>query len=226
MARLPRPASAALAGLREELAAACRALAADGLVTGTAGNLSARAGAGVLITPTGAELSRLEGGEIPLVDLDGEVIDGELEPSSEVNLHLGVYRRHGAGAVVHTHAPIATAVSCVLEELPCVHYAMVELGGAVPVAAYHTFGTQALADAVGEALEGHTAVLMANHGTLAYGPDVASAAGRTRLLEWASTIYWRAATLGTARVITADQQREVIAELERRAYGATHRVRG
>lgn len=203
-----------------------RALAEDGLVAGTSGNLSARAGAGVLITPTGAELARLEASQIPLVDLEGQVIDGELEPSSEIALHLGIYRRYGAGAVVHTHAPMSTAVACVLDELPCVHYLMVELGGSVPVAPYRTFGTRELADTVCDAIERHTAALMANHGTLAYGDDLAGATTRTRLLEWAATLYWRASAIGEPRILSAVQQRDVVAELDRRSYGATHPVPG
>lgn len=212
--------------LREELAATCRALAADGLVTGTSGNLSCRAQDGVLISPTGAELGELRAEQIPLVDLDGEVIDGDLQPSSEVNLHLGMYTRYGAGAVVHTHAPMATAVGCVVDRLPCVHYVMVELGGTVPVAPYHTFGTKQLADAVHDAIEGHTAALMANHGTLAYGEDLRTAATRTRLLEWVSTLYWHAAAIGTPRTLSEAEQREVVSEIERRSYGTTHQRSG
>ena len=213
-----------LAELREELAATCRALAAEGLVTGTSGNLSCRADDGVLISPTGAGLGELQADQIPLVNLDGEVIDGELEPSSEINLHLGMYRRYGAGGVVHTHAPISAAVACVVDELPCVHYLMVDLGGSVPVAPYFTFGSQQLADAVHAAIEGHTAALMANHGTLAYGDDLASAATRTRLLEWVSTLFWRASAIGAPRTLTDAEQRDVADAIERRAYGTMHRL--
>lgn len=219
------PTGSELSRLREELAGTCRGLADEGLVTGTSGNLSCRAEDGVLISPTGGELGRLDPAEIPLVNLKGEVIDGDLEPSSEIALHLGIYRRYGAGAVVHTHAPMAAAVSCVLDELPCVHYLMVDFGGTVPVAPYRTFGTQALADAVHEAIEGHTAALMSNHGTLTYGDDLVSAATRTRLLEWVCRLYWHAAAIGTPRTISPDEQRDVIAELERRSYGSTHRIR-
>lgn len=214
-----------LSELREELARTCRELAGDGLVTGTSGNLSCRAGEGVLISPTGAELGALEPSHIPLVDLEGNVVDGELEPSSEIALHLGMYTRYDAGAVVHTHAPMAAAVSCVLDELPCVHYLMVEFGGTVPVAPYRTFGTQALADAVHDSISGHTAALMSNHGTLAYGDDLQSAATRTRLLEWVCRLYWHASAIGTPRILSGDEQRDVVAELERRSYGSTHRIR-
>jgi L-fuculose-phosphate aldolase len=213
-----------LSELREDLAAGCRALAAEGLVTGTSGNLSCRADEGVLISPTGAELGELQAEQIPLVDLDGDVIDGELEPSSEINLHLGIYRRYDAGAVVHTHAPMSAAVATVVDELPCVHYLMVDLGGSVPVAPYHCFGTGKLAEAVHDTIEGHTAALMANHGTLTYGDDLATAITRTRLLEWVATLYWHAAAIGTPRTLTDAEQHEVVSEVERRSYGSTHRL--
>lgn len=220
------PSGQTVSDLRDELAATCRALAGEGLVTGTAGNLSCRAGDGVLISPTGGDLGGLDSDEIPLVDLDGAVIDGDLEPSSEINLHLGMYRRYGAGAVVHTHAPMAAAVACVLDELPCIHYLMVDLGGAVPVAPYLTFGTQQLADAVHDTIEGRTAVLMSNHGTLTYGDDLAAAAARTRLLEWVSNLYWHAAAIGTPRTLSQAEQDDVIAAIEQRSYGTTHRISG
>src|SRR3954454_569093 len=121
---------------REQVATAARRLAADGLVQGTSGNVSARAGDHVAVTPTGGVLAELEAEHVTVVDLDGRVVDGELAPTSEAGLHLGVYRRYDAGAVVHTHAPMATALSTVLDELPCVHYEMLALGGTVRVAPY------------------------------------------------------------------------------------------
>ena len=113
---------------------------------GTAGNVSARAGDHVAITPTGAVLAELEPAQVSIVDLEGVLVDGDLAPTSELALHLGVYERYGAGAVVHTHSPMATALSCVLDEVPCVHYQMLLLGGAVRVAPYATFGTPELAE--------------------------------------------------------------------------------
>jgi L-fuculose-phosphate aldolase len=207
-----------LSQFREELAATCRTLAEAGLVPGTSGNVSCRTTPGILISPAGAELGQLSPEQIPLVDFEGEVLDGELRPSSEINLHLGIYRRYRAGAVVHTHAPMSTAVSCVVQVLPCVHYLMVDLGGHVPVAPYCTFGTQELADAVHDAIAGHTAALMANHGTITYGDSLALAAARTRLLEWASRLYWHAAAIGTPRTLTDAEQRDTSSELKRRSY--------
>ena len=190
--------------IREQVAAACRALAAAGLVRATSGNVSARDGDRVAITPTGGVLGELEAEQIAVVDLAGEVVEGSLAPTSEIALHLGVYERYGAGAVVHTHAPVATALSLVLDELPCVHYEMLALGGSVRTAPYRTFGTPELAAGVLDALEGRSAALMANHGAITYGDDLALAVERTHLLEWACTVYWRAAAIGKPRVLDAE----------------------
>jgi L-fuculose-phosphate aldolase len=206
--------------LKEELAAAARRLAGEGLCPGTAGNLSARADELVVITPTGAVLAELQGHEVAVVKLDGTQVDGPLAPTSEIELHLGVYQRYGAGAVVHTHAPVATAIACVLEdELPAVHYQMLVLGGAVKIAPYRTFGTPELAEVVLDALEDHTAALMANHGAIAFGADIAGAVDNTMLLEWACSVYWRAAALGTPRVLDQEQLDEVVRSFVERGYG-------
>src|SRR3954454_4074689 len=174
---------------RTAVADACRRLGAEGLLIGTAGNVSARVGERVAITATGAVLAELTADQVTVVDLDGRIVAGTLRPTSELDLHLGVYRRYGTGAVVHTHAPMATALSCVLDELPCVHYEMLALGGAVRVAPYRTFGTPELAEGVLDALDGRSAALMANHGAITYGEDLALAVERTQLLEWACTVY-------------------------------------
>ena len=206
---------------REQVAAACHILAAHGFVARTSGNVSVRDGDHVAISPTGAELAQLKAQEVAVIDRDGRHVDGKLEPSSELGLHLAVYRRYDAGAVVHTHAPVATALSTVIDELPVVHYEMLLLGGAVRVAPYRTFGTPELADAVVEALEGRTAALMANHGALTFGPDLDGALRATELLEWACTVYWRAAALGTPRALGPDDRQAVIDVALRRGYGST-----
>ena len=188
---------------------------------GTSGNVSARTGDHVAITPTGAALADLDPAEVTVVDLSGAVVDGPLAPTSELELHLGVYERYGAEAVVHTHAPVATALSCVVDEVPCVHYEMLRLGGPVPVAGYETFGTPELAQSVLDALEGKSAVLMANHGALTVGPDPHAAAELTRLLEWACSVYWRAAAIGEPRALDEDARQAVVEAALRRGYGQT-----
>jgi L-fuculose-phosphate aldolase len=209
---------------RSQLAGACRRLAAAGLVHGTAGNLSARHGDVIAITPTGAELAEVQPAAISLISPAGDLLDGPLQPTSELDLHLTVYERHGAGAVVHTHAPVSTALSCVLDELPCVHYEMLQLGGAVRVAPYATFATPQLAAAAADALDGRTAALLANHGTITFGADLDAAVRATELLEWAATVYWRAAQLGTPRVLDEAALADVLAVAMRRGYGTTQPV--
>lgn len=206
---------------REEVAEACRSLAAAGLVSGTSGNLSARAGDAIAVTPTGGVLADLTAEAVTVVDLAGNVLDGDMAPTSELGLHLGVYERYRAGAVVHTHAPVATALSCVLEEVPVVHYEMLALGGPVRVAPYLTFGTPELAAATLDALDGRAAALMANHGTIAFGSDVAQALRNTELLEWACTVYWRAASIGTPRVLGMADMQDVLDAVATRRYGET-----
>lgn len=210
-----------ITALRAQVADAARRLADAGLVSGTSGNVSARAGEQVAITPTGAQLATVATDDITVVALDGTVLGGSLAPTSELDLHLGVYAAYGAGAVVHTHAPVATSISCVLDELPCVHYEMLLLGGPVRVAPYATFGTPELATSAVAALEGRTAALLANHGTITFGADLGGAVRATELLEWASGVYLRAAQLGTPRALDEAARQAVIDAAIARGYGTT-----
>jgi L-fuculose-phosphate aldolase len=203
------------------VADAARRLSGEDLVPGTAGNVSARAGEVVAVTPTGAKLGDLEPGQIAVVDLDGNQLDGDLAPTSELTLHLGIHAERGDGAVVHTHAPIATALSLVLDELPVVHYQMLLFGGSVRVAPYATFGTPELAEGVLAALEGRTAALMANHGAVTVGSDLSTAVEAALLLEWACELYWRAAALGEPRELDSEAQQAVVDQAMKLRYGAT-----
>ena len=204
--------------LRERLAAASRELAAAGLVRATSGNVSARDGDRIAITPTGGVLGELTADDIVVVDRDGALLEGERGPTSELALHLGALKRFGAGAVVHTHPPLGTALSLVLDELPCVHYEMVALGGAVRVAPYRTFGTPELAAVVHDALEGRSAALMANHGAITLGDTLAQAVERAHLLEWACGLYWRAAAIGEPRALDADELEAARAQFRAKGY--------
>jgi L-fuculose-phosphate aldolase len=208
------------AAAREHVAAAARRLAAQRLVLGTAGNISERVDSDqVAISPTGAALEELSADQVCVIDLDGELVDGELEPTSEVSLHLGVYHRYDAGAVVHTHSPMATAVACSVDEVPVIHYHMMALGGSVRVAPYHTFGTPELAEATLEALEGRSGALMSNHGAIVYAADAPAAVESALLLEWACGVYWHASALAPPRVLDEEQQHAVVSAVLERGYG-------
>lgn len=216
--------SSVLSQERAAVADACRRLGAEGLLIGTAGNVSVRVEDRVAITATGAVLAELTPDQVTVVDLAGEVVSGNLLPTSELDLHLGVYRRYGTGAVVHTHAPMATAVSCVLDELPCIHYQMLALGGTVRVAPYATFGTPELAESVLTALDGRSAALLANHGAVTHATTLDKAVENALLLEWACGVYQRAAAMGRPRFLDEQQQLAVIEAAIARDYGTTHPV--
>jgi L-fuculose-phosphate aldolase len=216
--------SAEVEEARSAVAEASRRLAAEGLLIGTSGNVSVLVEDHVLVTATGADLSRTTPTEVTVVDRSGRVLAGDLRPTSELDLHLGVYARHDARAVVHTHAPAATALSCVLEVLPCVHYQQLLLGGDVRVAPYATFGTPELAASVVGALEGRSAALMANHGSVTTGASLDKAVENALLLEWLCTVYRTASTVGDPRVLDEEEQAAVVEAAVARTYGTTRQV--
>lgn len=178
-----------------DVVATARRSAADGLVVGTSGNVSARFGDLVLVTPTGVPYDRLGAEDAVGVDLDGRQVLGQLRPTSELPLHLAVYAETDAAAVVHTHAVHATAVSTLVTEVPLVHYAAAILGGPVRTAPYARYGTPELADAMLTALRGRTGCLLANHGTVTYGSTLGRAYERTAQLEWLCRLWLTASAL-------------------------------
>ncbi|MFE6732113.1 class II aldolase/adducin family protein [Streptomyces californicus] len=178
-----------------DLVGTARRSAADGLVVGTSGNVSARVGELVLVTPSGVPYDRLGPEDAVGVDLAGRQVLGVLKPTSELPLHLAVYRSTGAAAVVHTHAVHATAVSTLVTEVPVVHYAAALLGGPVRTAAYARYGTPELAEAMLEALRDRTGCLLANHGTVTYGDTLDQAYERTAQLEWLCRLWLTASSV-------------------------------
>ncbi|GAB3124908.1 class II aldolase/adducin family protein [Streptomyces calidiresistens] len=188
--RLGGPDGAVPESVRWAVVATARRTVADGLVVGTSGNVSARVGDTVVITPSGVPYERLDPTGLAVVDLRGRPPGGSSGepgvpagpvPSSELPLHLAVYRaRPEARAVVHTHAVHATAVSTLVEEVPAVHYACAALGGPVRVAPYATYGTERLAGGAVVALRDRTACLLANHGTISLGEAPGEASGEGR----------------------------------------------
>lgn len=209
--------------MRSEVAAAARRLAAEGLLIGTAGNVSlldAETGH-LAVTATGVVLGDCTAEQVSVVDLEGRVVLGELEPTSELELHLAVVASGGVGAIVHTHAPAATAVSCVRESLPVIHYQQLLLGGEIPVAPYATFGTPALAASVSQALTGRSAALMANHGAVTTGSTLEKAVENALLLEWCCRLLIDSSVLGEPRFLDDAQQAAVIEAAIARSYGST-----
>lgn len=206
------------AELKEEVATVARRLLSSGLVTGTSGNVSARVpGGGVLITPSGLDYSKLGPEEVVLVDLDGELLEGELVPSTETPMHVGIYRaRPEVGGIVHTHSRHATALACLGLEIPPVHYMLATLSeeARVPLAPYALYGTEALARGVSDALGNkHGACLLQNHGTITVARGPHEAYSRTEILEEMAGLYYRARLAGEPVLLSADQISEVSAKL-------------
>ncbi|WP_369380066.1 class II aldolase/adducin family protein [Streptomyces sp. cg36] len=178
-----------------ELTATARRTAEEGLVVGTSGNVSVRVGDLVLVTPSGVPYDRLGPDDTVAVDLTGRQVTGTLRPTSELPVHLAVHANTAARAVVHTHAVHATAVSTLVDELPPVHYMTAALGGPVQVAPYALYGTEELARNMVRALEGRTACLLRNHGTITYGTTLSEAYDRTAQLEWMCRLWLTASAI-------------------------------
>ncbi|MDF3293559.1 class II aldolase/adducin family protein [Streptomyces silvisoli] len=200
-----------------EVVATARRTADEGLVVGTSGNVSARVGDLVLVTPSGVRYDRLGDADLVAVGLDGGQRIGALRPTSELPMHLAVYRATDARAIVHTHAVHATAVSTLVDELPAVHYMCAALGGAVRVAGYATYGTEELARQMLAALRDRTGCLLRNHGTLVYADTLETAYDHTAQLEWMCHVWLTARAAGTPSVLP---QTEIARVAERlRGYG-------
>jgi L-fuculose-phosphate aldolase len=184
-----------LAEVRDEVVRVCRELTAAGLMPGTSGNVSARDGDLIAVSPSGVAYASLTADMVGVHRLDGTAVDAPLLPTSELPLHLAVYAASaatGTAAIVHTHPVAATALSTVADELPAIHYQVAMFGGPLAVAPYATYGSAELARNVVAALRARTACLMANHGAVVIAPDLRAAATGTEYLEWLCEVYLRA----------------------------------
>jgi len=157
--------------LRREIVAVAQALDLAGFCPSKSGNVSARHGAGLLITPSGLPYARMTPEDLIHLSLDGVVLAGRGKPSSEWPFHTEIYKaRPDAQAIVHTHSPRATALACARRGVPAFHYMIALCGGPdIRCADYATFGTPELAENAVRGLEGRKAVLLANHGVIALG---------------------------------------------------------
>jgi L-fuculose-phosphate aldolase len=182
---------------------------ARGFVAGNDGNISVRLGPDrILTTPTLVSKGFMTPGMLVLVDLDGRVVEGEQRPSSELKLHLRVYReRPDVAAVVHAHPAAATGFAVAGQPLDTAYMPELVINlGAVPVAEYATPGTDAVPDSIGAFVKDHNAVLMANHGVITWGRSLTEAFFRMETVESYAQILLAAATVGTARPLAADQR--------------------
>jgi L-fuculose-phosphate aldolase len=189
---------------RQAIIQACRELVTGGLVRGTSGNVSLRdtATAFIAITPSGTSYLTMTPEEVAVVNIAGDMIDGTLRPTTEVDLHLGIYRaRPDVNAVVHTHSPFATTLAALREPVPAVHYILAKAATTVQVAPYQRYGTPELAAACVSTLGADQGVLLSNHGVVAVGKEMASAMAAAEAIEFTAEIAWRARVIGTPVVL-------------------------
>ncbi len=200
-----------MSDLAATVLATARAMNASGINRGAAGNVSVRCEEGFLITPTGMAYDTCEPADIVKVSLTGEA-QGRRKPSSEWRFHRDIYAaRAEAGAILHAHSPFATALACQELEIPPFHYMIARFGGdTVRCATYATFGTQALSDAILAALAGRRACLMAHHGMVVFGSDLAETLALAIELETLCEQYWRVLQLGTPKLLPAEEMARVI----------------
>lgn len=208
--------SAAERALRVKLVSAMRQLEAQRFNVGASGNLSVRCGAQVWITPSGVTPQQMRPQSIVTLDLQGRLcaparrVSQALRPSSEWRLHCDLYAaRPDLHAIVHTHSCHATALACARKEIPAFHYMVAVAGGdSIRCAKYATFGTQALSDAVREAMAGRLACLMANHGMLAAGADLDAALALVAEVEQLAAQYLLADLAGGAVLLSQAEMAE------------------
>jgi L-fuculose-phosphate aldolase len=183
-----------------------------GFMPGTSGNLSVRLNdQRLLVTPTGVSKFLLRSADMVIVDLQGRQLDGYRKVTSEVSMHLAVYRhRDDVTAVIHSHPPVATAFACVgrgLDEMLCQEAVMTL--GEVPLATYATTGTEEVAASLAPFIPDHDAILMANHGAVSYGGTLLQAFQKMEIVEHLAQIALVAHQLGAPRILKHEQVKQL-----------------
>ena len=200
--------------LRQEIVAVAQAIDRAGFCPSKSGNVSARFGDGLLITPSGLPYAQTKPEDLIHLALDGTVLGGARKPSSEWPFHVEIYKaRPDAQAIVHTHSPRATALSSTRRGIPAFHYMIALCGGPeVRCADYATFGTQALADNAVAALRDRKAVLLANHGVIAVGATLEGAHAIAAEVENLATQYLALLAAGLKPAILGKAEMKRVAE--------------
>jgi L-fuculose-phosphate aldolase len=191
--------------LRRAIIDSCKAMNAMGINQGTSGNISARYGSDMLITPSGVPYEELEPGDIAAMPIEGEYGSwrGPLNPSSEWRFHLDIMRaRPEVGGIVHTHSTYATTLAIAGKEIPACHYMIAAAGGpTIRLADYATYGTKELSENALKALEGRTCCLLANHGMIATGANLKRAFWLAVELETIAKQYYLTLAIGGPKIL-------------------------
>jgi L-fuculose-phosphate aldolase len=192
---------------REDVIWAAREMSLRRLVMGTWGNVSARAGDCLVVTPSGMDYMKMQADDPPVLDLEGKRLLGERRPSTETPMHCAIYRYRGdVQGVVHTHSPFAAALSAARQPLPPILEELAQLiGGEVKVAEYALPGTQELADRVVAALGNGAAALLPNHGLVGVGRSLSEALLVCEIVEKGAMVYCYASAVGKPVVLDQDK---------------------
>lgn len=194
--------------VREEICRVCHLLYDRGYVVSNDGNVSARVEEDrVLITPSGVGKGRVTPDMLVLCDLEGRILEGDRHPSSESGMHLMVYReRPDVRAVVHAHPPFSTARAICRRPLTERYLAEMILGlGEVPVTEFAMPSTAEVPDSVRPFVRTHSAVLLANHGSLAWGSDLLSAFDRLEVMEQTAKVCFLVERMGGGTEISQER---------------------
>jgi L-fuculose-phosphate aldolase len=184
--------------LKQDIVRICRMLHRKNYLAATDGNVSVRLGDRVLITPSGVNKGLMEADQVITVDLDGSVIAGAGQPSSEIRMHLLAYElRPDVQAVVHAHLPYATA--CTLAGIsllePILPEVVITLGG-IPTAPYATPGSAEVPEAIREFIKEYDAILLSRHGAMTVGREVTDAYNKMEKLEHTARVVLAARLQG------------------------------
>ena len=187
--------------IKSEIIEKCRLLERMGYFVGTWGNISVRVAEGLIVTPSKVRYDTIETSDFVTVSLDGVVVDGYRLPSSETEIHRALLnRKKDAGAIIHSHSPYATAVSCLhLPIPPFVEDLAQIIGGQVNCSRYVPAGQhKRIAEEVASAIGEENAVLLANHGVICCGRHLEEAFVACQILEKAALMMLAAGSLGKA----------------------------
>lgn len=199
---------------KKELVEYGKKMSAEGLSSGTSGNLSIylKEEKVVLITPSGIGYFDTEPEDIVVMNLDGNIVEGSRKPSSEWHLHTLFYKnKPEARAVVHTHSKYCTTLSTLRMPIKAVHYVIADAGTSeVPCAPYRRYGTEELAKVAVETAGKSNAVLLANHGIVVCGKNLKSAYGLAKGMEYVAEIQVTAMSVGEPVVLTKEEMDEVL----------------
>jgi len=204
---------------RQEIIDTALSFNRTGLSAGKSGNISIRNSQGFLITPSGLPYPEMTPESLVQMDLDGQVLAGDLEPSSEWHFHRAIYLdRPEINAVVHVHSPHATGLACNREDIPAFHYMVAVAGGdSIRCAEYATFGTEELSRNAVAALADRRACLLANHGQVAIGTTLPAAFDLAVEVENLARQYWISRLFGDTVLLDSEEMSNILGKFK--SYG-------